>query len=59
MYDYENYIFDFYENQVSNMSINDIFLLKDMGLCENELAQELKLPRSYINELIYEHRKDF
>ncbi|AFS78739.1 hypothetical protein Curi_c17320 [Gottschalkia acidurici 9a] len=59
MYDYENYIFDFYENQVSNMSINDIFLLKDMGLRENELAQELKIPKSYINELIYEHRKDF
>ena len=58
-YDIDNYIVDFYEGQVSSMSINDIFLLEEMGLNGDRLAQELKIPTSYINEIIYEHRKDF
>lgn len=59
MHDYENYIVDFYKGQISNMTIDDLLLLEEMGLDDKALAQEFKIPKSYMSALLYEHRKDF
>lgn len=55
----KNYIIDFYEDQVSNMEIHDLFRLEEMGLSERDIAEQLKVPKSLVNQLMYEHRKDF
>lgn len=54
-----NYIIDFYEDQVSGLSVHDLRLLEDIGLKDEEISTQLKLPKSFINQLMYEHRKDY
>ena len=55
----KNYIADFYEGQVSNMEIHDLLVLEELGLDEKDISKQLNIPVSFVNQLMYEHRKDF
>ena len=55
----KNYIIDFYEGQVSNMEIHDLLRLEEMGLDENDMSRQLNIPKAFVSQLMYEHRKDF
>lgn len=54
-----NYITDFYEGQVSNMEIHDLLRLEEMGLDEIDMSRQLNIPKAFVSQLMYEHRKDF
>lgn len=54
-----NYIIDFYEGQISNMEIHDLLKLKEIGLDEGDISRQLDIPKAFVNQLMYEHRKDF
>lgn len=55
----KNYIIDFYEDQVSGLNLHDLRLLEEIGLKDDEISTQLKLPKSFIIQLMYEHRKDY
>ncbi|KNF08702.1 hypothetical protein CLPU_5c00090 [Gottschalkia purinilytica] len=50
---------EYYEEQVRDLEINDLILLKNKGLKDKEMAEELGIPKSYIDELLEQHRRDF
>ena len=54
-----NYIADFYEGQISNMEIHDLLALEELGLDDRDISRQLNIPVSFVNQLMYEHRKDF